>query len=260
MTSPETQDAALQTAQILQNEPLDPKLTAVSTLSLLNLRLSRLEFLLTGSSPTSTAKPAVRDSSSINVISTPSSVDVNIPTQLHQLQTRLANLKRLDGLPGTLVRMIDNLRREYPELFPATTTKATSLSSSPLQQEQPSPSPSITTLSQQSTEILTHSTLYTSTSAHLQTLSTLRIPPAEHSANLINAAPRLAKLKERQEKLDAEIDELRARSAAAVEWWVKHGVVGMGELWEDWEERVNVCERRVRREERRQREENGEIG
>lgn len=36
-----------------------------------------------------------------------------------------------------------------------------------------------------------------------------------------------------------------------LEWWVKTGVVGMGELWEDWEGRVRDVEREVRRVERR---------
>ena len=77
---------------------------------------------------------------------------------------------------------------------------------------------------------------------------------------MLNGAPRLQQLKERQAKLDEEIEELKGRSAGVIEWWVKNGVVGMGELWEDWEARVRVSERAVRRAEWKRREEMGELG
>jgi hypothetical protein len=40
---------------------------------------------------------------------------------------------------------------------------------------------------------------------------------------------------------------------------VKVGVVGMGDLWEEWEDRMKDVERQVRRAERRQKEEEGYI-
>ncbi len=53
-----------------------------------------------------------------------------------------------------------------------------------------------------------------------------------------------------------EVSNLRARSARLVERWIDVGVVGQGEVWADWEERVRVVERSVRRMEvQRQKEE-----
>lgn len=217
-------------------EPLDPQLTAVSTLSLLNLRLSRLEFQLTGSSAATQdvdqrlAAGATRSTS-------------DIFTQLRDLESRLNQLKRLDGLPGNIVRMVDQLKRQVPECLPF-----------PKQLDSQEEAVSTHELAIRASEVLSNSTLYTTTSAHLQMLQTLRIPPASLSAKLVSADPRLQKLKERQEKLGLEIAQLKARSAVVIEWWVKTGVVGMGELWDDWEDRVTICERTVRREERRRKE------
>lgn len=247
-----TTTQAVRCSSILQNEPLDPTLTALSTLSLLNLRLSRLEYLLTGrSSPYShydddaSKKPSADNEA-------PTSTSSNIPTQLRTLESRLTHLKRLDGLPGSLVRMVDFLRKERPEIFPSTSTLTTSAQTSRSNPADPEnvPVPKHE-LSQRAQEVLSHSTLYTSTSSRLQTLQTLRIPPASHSANLTSARPQLQQLKKRQEEIDVEIQELRGRSANVLEWWVKTGVVGMGELWEDWEGRVRGIEREVRRVERR---------
>jgi len=249
-----TSTQAVQYPPILQDEPLDPMLTALSTLSLLNLRLSRLEYLLTGKSTPSSHHDddASTKAPTENELPTPSSSD--IPTQLRVLESRLTHLKRLDGLPGNLVRMVDSLRKEYPEIFPASSV-ATSVvqtsRSNPAGQENVSVPVPKHELSQHAQQVLSHSTLYTSTSSRLQTLQTLRIPPASHSANLTSARTRLQQLQRRQEGIDAKIHELRGRSAKVLEWWVKTGVVGMGELWEDWEGRVRGVEREVRRVERR---------
>ena len=245
----------LQTSAILQNEPLNPTLTALSTLSLLNLRLSRVEYLLTGTSDLYTqsndhAGPTISTDKDVPQ-GTTRSTTTTVPTQLRELESRLTHLKRFDGLPGSLIRMVDSLRKELPELFPATstlTTLAPTTSSNAVEQG----STSKHDLSHRANEVLSHSTLYTSSSSHLQTLQTLRTPPASQSANLINARPHLEQLKKRQEAIDIEIQELRGRSAKVLEWWVKTGVVGMGELWEDWEGRVKNVEREVRRVERQE--------
>ena len=223
-----------------QEDSIDPTLTALSTLSLLDLRLSRLEHVLTGSSfPTSSRTQA-------STITTDNAHNSSVPTQLRSLEARLTNLKRLDGVSGSLVRMVDSLRREYPEIFVQTS-----------RQQQSSDTASIHELSNHAHEVLANSTLYTTTSAYLQALQTLKIPSAQQSASLIDAAPRFSGLQQRQERLDDEIEELKGRSATLLEWWMKNGVVGIGELWEDWESRVKDCERIVRREERRVQEEMG---
>lgn len=223
---------------VLQDDPPDAALTALSTLSLLNLRLSRLEFLLTGASSSQDADlqpPARQDTAQARH---------SVLSQIQTLSTRLDNLKRLDGLPGSLVRMVDTLRREYPEIFNLTFTPPVS-------------EPTNTKdLSRQADEVLAHATLYTSTSSRLQTLQTLRIPSAAHTANLIDQGPRVKALAERQDRLDAQVDELKERSVKAITWWKENEIDGMNELWDDWQERVKACERTIRREERKRRDEN----
>lgn len=48
-------------------------------------------------------------------------------------------------------------------------------------------------------------------------------------------------------ELEREVAELRERSARVVERWVEVGVMGMGEVWGEWEERLKDCQREVRR-------------
>lgn len=227
-----------QPKELNQSDPIDPTIVSLSTLSLLEVRLSRLEYLLTGTSAPSR----------LNAQNPCPTKDVSsISARLRSLDGRLTQLKRLDGLPGNVVRMVDSLRREYPEIFAQRRGTETN-TAVPVHE-----------LSNRANEVLANSTLFTTTSAHLQTLQTLKIPQAEHSAGLIDAGTRLEELKQRQASLDAEISELKNRSAKTLEWWVKNGIVGMGELWEDWEQRVRDCERSLKREERKQREEKGEI-
>lgn len=233
--------SALSTTKLpptLQDDPPDATLTALSTLSLLNLRLSRLEFLLTGSSSAQGADLGLPKGHN------PSDARRSVPAQLHTLCERLDLLKGLDGLSGSLVRMVDTLRREYPEIFTSSSTPSAAESTN------------VKDLSRQADEVLSHATLYTSTSSRLQTLQTLRIPSAAHTANLIEQGPRAGALMERQERLDSQIDDLKERSVNVVTWWRENEIDGMNELWDDWQERVKACERTIRREERRQKEEN----
>lgn len=227
----------------LQDDPPDPTLTALSTLSLLNLRLSRLEFLLTGTTSSQNAD-LQPPTSHVDTSRTRQS----IPSQLHILENRLTALKRLDGLPGSLVRMVDTLRREYPDIFSSSATHSVP--------DGTNTSTNTKDLSRHADEVLSHATLYTSTSSRLQTLQTLRIPPATQSANLIEQGSRLKGLTERQERIDQSIEDLKEQSATLISRWREVEVDGMNELWDDWQERVKVCERTIRREERRRREEN----
>lgn len=67
---------------------------------------------------------------------------------------------------------------------------------------------------------------------------------------MINLQPRLDAALEKQKQLESEAVLLRERSARCLEWWVKIGVVGMGELWEDWESRITDVSRATKRMER----------
>ncbi len=71
--------------------------------------------------------------------------------------------------------------------------------------------------------------------------------------------PKLEQLNEEDSRLQNDIRELRERSARCLEWWVKVGVVGMGDVWEDWERRIADVERQLMRWEHRAKEEQGYI-
>lgn len=73
------------------------------------------------------------------------------------------------------------------------------------------------------------------------------VPPAELSTQLIDLQPRIAKVEALQAAQNADIAELRERSAAALQKWYRSDVLGAGEAWADVEGRVERIEQRVRR-------------
>lgn len=97
--------------------------------------------------------------------------------------------------------------------------------------------------------VLAHASSFSETAARLTSVQDLPIPPASASVELIAMQPRLDKIKKVQEAQVREVSALRARSARLVERWLVVGVVGRGEVWAEWEERVRAAERGVRRRE-----------
>lgn len=105
--------------------------------------------------------------------------------------------------------------------------------------------------------VLSHATLFPETASRLASLQTLHVPSAEHSSELTSLLPKLSQCKEAEQGMEDDIRELQERSARCLEWWVKIGVVGMGEVCEDWERRIHDIERHLIRSERRAKEEQG---
>ena len=52
-----------------------------------------------------------------------------------------------------------------------------------------------------------------------------------------------------QESQAREHAELRTRTAAAIQRWYELGVVGAGECWTEWEDRVETVEMKIRQKE-----------
>jgi hypothetical protein len=73
------------------------------------------------------------------------------------------------------------------------------------------------------------------------------VPPADLSAQLIELVPRIAQLEAVQAAQDAEIAELRARSAAVIQRWYTNDILDVGDAWADLEGRVEQGEQKVRR-------------
>jgi hypothetical protein len=114
-------------------------------------------------------------------------------------------------------------------------------------------------LATQASIVLSNATLYPETASRLSSLRTLEIPPVESSAKLNELSDEIRQCQQKQDTIDAEIAELRQRSARCLEWWLKTGVVGMGDLWEEWESRMIDLERRVAAFERQKNDQQGYI-
>lgn len=77
------------------------------------------------------------------------------------------------------------------------------------------------------------------------------IPEAQKSTQLIELAPRIARVELLQRSQAKEVGELRERTAGLLQKWYVDGVMGRGEEWAGIEGRVGGVERKVRGAERR---------
>ena len=105
--------------------------------------------------------------------------------------------------------------------------------------------------------ILAHSQLYHSLSTCLSQLQDTSIPDPSAIANLVELRPRIEKAQVKQRAQAQELADLRARSAKMVETWYEDGVLGMGDRWAEWEERLRDAEILVRRKEAARKREEG---
>ncbi|KAF7503487.1 hypothetical protein GJ744_003678 [Endocarpon pusillum] len=193
--------------------------SALATLNMLEERLHRIEFLLHGAS---------------NALGIPDSA----PTQSagdDAVSTRLANLENhLSRLASrnSIIQDVLDIYKHYPDLFvPAAETRP----------------PSTQDISTITSIVLAHASSFSETVSCLMSVQELPLPPASASADLIAVQPRLERVQEVQAAQLREVSDLRARSARLVERWLEAGVVGQAETWAEWEERVRVVERGVRR-------------
>jgi len=214
----------------------DPEAAARGTLALIEARLHRLEFLLSGDSnddgvPPSTTAPATSSNT--------------LKARLDTLEAGLAKLRRLTGSPGAIIRDVERLSTMYPDLFDPRTNNLNTAGSEDL--------------STIASSVLAHAALYPETASRLSSLQTLQVPPADQSSKLVSLMPKLKELDREEQQMQEEVRQLRERSARCLEWWVKIGVVGMGDMWEDWERRIAEVERAVIRWDRRAKEEQGYI-
>lgn len=200
---------------------------AFATLTLLETRLHRLEFLLSGSTDhhgitEATVKPARRHEP--------------VAARLKSLEDDLAKLTANSRLVQDMLR----LQATFPNLFGTAdaTTKTRSMD--------PGTEASV---------VLAHASSFPETASRLLSLKDLAIPQAEASAKLVELQPELEKAKEIQARQLRQVVKLRERSARIVERWVSEGVVGSSEAWASVETRVQDVERGLRRVERRKREE-----
>ncbi|RAL14270.1 uncharacterized protein BO97DRAFT_341019 [Aspergillus homomorphus CBS 101889] len=200
---------------------LDNDTVASATIELLETRLRRLTYLLTGDAnwtgePTPPAKPA--------------SLSDSISSRLLRLEKDLEQLSRTTPA----VRDVLSLHARFPELFhPAP----------------PGSLPENLTTQNLASVVLSYASAYPETASRLSSLNDLPIPDAEASASLIQLQPRLDQLSRIQDEQARQISELRVRSAKALQRWYEVALVSGGECWAEWEGRLEDVEREVRREE-----------
>ncbi|KAB8255406.1 hypothetical protein BDV32DRAFT_130808 [Aspergillus pseudonomiae] len=200
----------------LENEAI-----AGATIELLESRLRRLTYLLTGDAnwtgvPTAPAKPA--------------SLDDSVSRRLLSLERELERLSR--NIPA--VRDVLLLHDRFPDLFRPTP---------------PQTFPENLSTQNLASIVLSYASAFPETASRLTSLNDLPIPDTQTSASLIQLQPRLDQLAQVQEEQAKQISELRVRTARALQRWYEIALVGGGECWAEWEGRLEDVEREVKREE-----------
>lgn len=196
---------------------------ALTTLTLLESRLHRLEFLLSSSTDTNGVP---------KVTTPPVKNNDTIASRLNSLEDDLTKL----AANSTLVQDMLRLQARFPDLLGASSATM---------------KPNDTDQSTEASVVLAHASSFPETASRLSSLKDLSIPPAEASSKLVELQPRLEKVKEVQDRQLRQVTELRERSARIVERWISQGVVGSGEAWAEMEACVRELEKGVRKVERR---------
>ncbi|MCJ1311581.1 hypothetical protein MMC25_005254 [Agyrium rufum] len=94
-------------------------------------------------------------------------------------------------------------------------------------------------------------TLFSTTASRLEAIQDLPLSSAETSVALAALQPRLQKLQQIQQKHAEDISELTYQTASLLQRWYELWIVGGGDCWSEWEERLTTVEKIVRREEGR---------
>ncbi|KAI1348874.1 hypothetical protein F5Y01DRAFT_204893 [Xylaria sp. FL0043] len=185
--------------------------TTLSTISLLEVRLLRIEHLLYGSSTTQSAASAIRG--------------------LQDLEHRFSKLLQHIRVYGELLK----LYKSNPTLFqpPPPTQPPPELSSEALR-----------------AIVLSAASSYPATASALTAISDTPIPDPAHSAGLAALLPRMKGIEATQLAQAAEVAELRARSEAAIRHWYTHNVMGYSDFVAGVEGRIERAERAIRRAEK----------
>ncbi|KAI0458209.1 hypothetical protein F5B21DRAFT_44346 [Xylaria acuta] len=182
--------------------------TTLSTISLLEGRLLRIEHLLYGNSVPQSTTSAIRS--------------------LQDLEHRFSKLLQHIRVYGELLK----LYKSNPTLFqsPPASQPPPELSSEALR-----------------AVVLSAASSYPAAASALTAISDTPIPDPALSAGLAALLPRMKGIEATQMAQAAEIADLRARSEAVVRRWYKHDVMGYSDFVAGVEGRMERVERAVRR-------------
>ncbi|GKT42791.1 uncharacterized protein ColSpa_02972 [Colletotrichum spaethianum] len=188
--------------------------TTLSTVSLLESRLLRIEHLLYG--------PAA---------ASPSSQTESAVETLEDLERRFNHLLSRIRVYGELMKIYNS----HPTLF-----------------QPPPPSEPPTQLAPEAVQatVLASAASFPATASSLTSVNDCPIPEPSQSAALASLVPKMRGIEATQIAQEAEMAELRARSEEVLKSWYQYGVLGASEFVAEVEGRVERVERRVRRAER----------
>lgn len=197
------------------------------TLSMLEARLKRIDYVLNGYDYQTERPPAAKTTGSAAI-------------KLRGLERSLQSL----AASSSTITDILNLRKAHPEIFDPDTS---------------SPTPATLPPQSLASLILAHKSLYATASNNLTQLQDFSVADPSTAAKLTNLQPRIDEAQAKQRAQAVEFAELRDRSARAVEAWYEGGVLRMDGQWAEWEERLRDAEILVRRREAAKRREDGAV-
>ncbi|KAI4135766.1 MAG: hypothetical protein LQ347_000401 [Umbilicaria vellea] len=198
--------------------PLDK--TATVTIELLEYRLRRIEFVLSGN----------EEAQSVLQQAAAQGKGFTTHARITRLEEALSKLSS----KSTIVDQLLRLHARFPDLFQPTA---------------PEEIPISLTTAELLAVVSSCASTYSIAASRLTTLQNSPIPAAEHSASLIVLEPRLAEVELEQRLQAMELAELRSRTAAIIQRWYELGVLGGGECWTEWEGRVETVEKNIRQKE-----------
>ncbi|KAK6829483.1 hypothetical protein PG987_010067, partial [Apiospora arundinis] len=200
-------------AQTPTNAKMSMDDTTLETLSYLEARLLRIEYVLYGHTAPSAKAPAI--------------------TSLHQLEHRFATLLQRVSTYKDLLRIY----QAHPDLFdPPRSTSAQAPSADSLL-----PPDALEQI------VLAAAPSYPATASALTSIADTPVPEPALSASLAALLPRMKGIEATQAAQRAEMAELRARSEACVRQWYENSIVGYSDFVANAEGRIERVERGVRR-------------
>ncbi|KAK2033793.1 hypothetical protein LX32DRAFT_648982 [Colletotrichum zoysiae] len=193
--------------------------TTLSTVSLLESRLLRIEHLLYG--PAAASSPSRTGS----VVET-----------LEELERRFNHLLSRIRVYGELMKLYNS----HPTLF-----------------QPPPPFEPPTQLAPEAVQatVLASAASFPATASSLTSVNDCPIPESSQSAVLASLVPKMRGIEATQMAQEAEMADLRARSEEVLKSWYQQGVLSASEFVAEVEGRVERVERHVRRAQREKKEE-----
>lgn len=222
---------------------LENDAVAGATIELLDARLRRLSYLLTGDTHW-TGEPSLPEK--------PDNLDESISRRLLRLEKDLEKLSRnIPAIRDVIQLRTFSFHTPFPQIAPLTTftdDRFPDLFHSPTTTN-PETIPDTLTNQNLASIVLSYASAFPETASRLTSLNDLPIPDAQSSAALIELQPQLDRVARGQEEKVRDISELRIRTARVLQRWYEVGLVGGGECWAEWEGRLEDVEREVKREE-----------